>query len=346
ARSLPPSSPSDTTLPIHQILPAPPSLPRRPAVLVLLRQPIPIGRPYRTQPNGVRKMLKARKRVRALPAGLLVSRYLHDHSSLDHFLLDDSSLDSLLDSSSGYSLDISSRHSIPDSSFDTLIAISARPSRKRCRSSTSSALISLPVYGALSPIHANLLPPRKRIRGFISATNFEVSSEESYKPYTEPDIDSDVQVDIDAGIAAADAATARETDVRVKVGIETEAEANEEANAEIQPEGTIEIIFDVAIEIDIQDDLLMPDTIEIYDIESRQREQEGKNLIADDERSSLLERIMALEGSKLGLRDALGIEKVRADSFQRRLGYVEEELRQFASFVLMRVKDFGGWRPS
>nr|GEZ00467.1 reverse transcriptase domain-containing protein [Tanacetum cinerariifolium] len=71
--------------------------------------------------------------------------------------------------------------------------------------------------------------------------------------------------------------------------------------------------------------------------ESRQREQEGKNLIADDERSSLLERIMALEGRNLGLRDALGIEKVRADSLQRRLGYVEEELRQFASFVLMRA---------
>nr|GEZ01653.1 hypothetical protein [Tanacetum cinerariifolium] len=45
ARSSPPSSPTDMTLPICQILPAPPSLPRRPAVLVLPRQPIHIGRP-------------------------------------------------------------------------------------------------------------------------------------------------------------------------------------------------------------------------------------------------------------------------------------------------------------
>ncbi|GJZ53918.1 hypothetical protein Tco_0608803, partial [Tanacetum coccineum] len=55
ARSSPPSSP------IRQILPAPPGLPRRPAVLVLPGQPIPIGRPYRTQPDGVLKMLTARK---------------------------------------------------------------------------------------------------------------------------------------------------------------------------------------------------------------------------------------------------------------------------------------------
>nr|GEW11952.1 reverse transcriptase domain-containing protein [Tanacetum cinerariifolium] len=35
---------------------------------------IPLGRPYRTQPNGVRKMLPARKRVWALPSGHLASR--------------------------------------------------------------------------------------------------------------------------------------------------------------------------------------------------------------------------------------------------------------------------------
>ncbi|GKF81957.1 hypothetical protein Tco_0243613, partial [Tanacetum coccineum] len=39
--------------PIRQILLAQPRLPCRPAVLVLPRQPILVGRPYRTQPNGI-----------------------------------------------------------------------------------------------------------------------------------------------------------------------------------------------------------------------------------------------------------------------------------------------------
>ncbi|GJV24651.1 hypothetical protein Tco_1377346 [Tanacetum coccineum] len=46
----------------------------------------------------------------------------------------------------------------------------------------------------------------------------------------------------------------------------------------------------------------------IDDIESRHREQEGRNLIVDDERSSLLEHVVALEGSYTSLRDALESE--------------------------------------
>ncbi|GJV27526.1 hypothetical protein Tco_1383974 [Tanacetum coccineum] len=43
ARSSPSSSPTDMTLFVRQILPAPPSLPRQSAVLVLPGQSIPIG---------------------------------------------------------------------------------------------------------------------------------------------------------------------------------------------------------------------------------------------------------------------------------------------------------------
>ncbi|GJV85363.1 hypothetical protein Tco_1525261 [Tanacetum coccineum] len=217
---------------------------------------------WRSRPNGVYKMLTARKRVRAPPVGRLASRYPPGHSSSNHFLSDDSSSDSPSDSLSGYSSDTSSGHSIPDSPFDTSAAISTGPYRKRCRSFTTSAPITTPVSGALSLVHADLLPPRKRIRGFISPTDFEVSLEESYEPYAEPDINSYVQADIDVGIAAADAEAARETDVRVEVGIEAEAEAEEEANVEIQPKGTIEIRVDVATEIDVPDDLLTPDVME------------------------------------------------------------------------------------
>ncbi|GKB47367.1 putative reverse transcriptase domain-containing protein [Tanacetum coccineum] len=51
-------------------------------------------------------------------------------------------------------------------------------------------------------------------------------------------------------------------------------------------------------------------------------------MITDSERSSLSECVAALEDSNTRLRDALGIKRVRADSLQRRLGYVEDELRQ------------------
>ncbi|GJY04659.1 hypothetical protein Tco_0370599 [Tanacetum coccineum] len=216
--------------------------------------------------------------------GRLASRYPPDHSSSDHFSSDDSSSYSLSDLSLGYSSDTSSCHYIPDSPFDTLATISAGLSRKRCRSSTTSVSIATPVSGALSPVRADLLPPRKRIRGRHRCL-----------------------------YCGTDAVAVREMDVRVEFGIETEAEADKEANAEIQPEGTIEIGVDVAIGMDIPDDSLMPDAIE---------------------------RLGKLEE---GMQ---GIERVRADSLQRRLGYVEDklgqvhELRAYESQILWRMETF------
>ncbi|GKA35449.1 hypothetical protein Tco_0721940 [Tanacetum coccineum] len=90
--------PTDATPPTHQILSAPPRLPLRPAVLVLLGQPIPFGRPYRTQPNGV-------------------------HSSSG--------------SSSSYSLDTSSCYSLPDTSFNTP-AVTETISQERIRDSDAA----------------------------------------------------------------------------------------------------------------------------------------------------------------------------------------------------------------
>ncbi|GKC52009.1 hypothetical protein Tco_1074754 [Tanacetum coccineum] len=135
-----------------------------------------------------------------------------------------------------------------------------------------------------------------------------------------------------------------------------EAEADYEVDAEIQPEGTIEIGVNVTTGIDIPHDLPMPDTNErighleesvqgmyrrmleiplqrIEDIEAGQTDQQVRNMIADGERSSLLERVADLEGSNTRLRDTLGVEKVSADSFQRRLGYVEDELRQIRELL-------------
>ncbi|GKF24339.1 hypothetical protein Tco_0076661, partial [Tanacetum coccineum] len=74
---------------------APPEIHRRSAILILPREAIPFGRPYRTHLNGPRKLLTARKRVGPLPARRLALRHESPYS-LDHR---SSSSSSSLDSS-------------------------------------------------------------------------------------------------------------------------------------------------------------------------------------------------------------------------------------------------------
>ncbi|GJY84746.1 hypothetical protein Tco_0498772 [Tanacetum coccineum] len=209
ACSSPPSSPTHDSPPtLHQILPALPELPHRPAVLVLLGHPIPVGRPY--------------------------------------------------------------RHSISDSHCDSPTTISVGPSYKRCRSPTTSVPMDLPIPKALSLVRADLLSPRKRVKDSDSMTNIKVSLEEgyvlhvpreiglrvyvedSYEPYTEPDIDLDVQADIDACIAFTNDIAARGTNARVKVG--TMAEEEVESSVRV----TIEIGVDRVTHPVVSDDITEP----------------------------------------------------------------------------------------
>ncbi|GKD07324.1 hypothetical protein Tco_1187009 [Tanacetum coccineum] len=214
-------------------------------------------------------MLTAKKSVGSLPTHRLALRYSADYSSSDHFTSDDSSRDSRsdsssetpLDSHSDTSSDSSSRHSssghpISDSLCDLPNAISAGPSRKRRRSPIA--------------VHADLLPPCKRIRDSDSVTDFEVGTEEdyvpyvpreiglgvdvedSYEPYTEPDVDFDIQAHIDACIAFADDIAARGTDVRVEVGTAVEEEVESSAR------GMIEIGVDRDTHPDVSDDTAKP----------------------------------------------------------------------------------------
>ncbi|GKA57487.1 putative reverse transcriptase domain-containing protein [Tanacetum coccineum] len=243
ACSSPPSLPT-----LRWILPAPPGLPRRPAILILPGQPIPVGRPYRTQPNGMRKMLIARKSVGPLPSHRLALRYSESHSLSNHFSPDDFSLDTSSGSSSGYSSYTSLGRSILDYSFDSPAASFASPSRKRRRSPAILVPLATPVPGALSPVRADLLPPRKRIRGSVPTTDQDDSKEEGYEAYIEPNIKSDVQADIDACIVAVDAAAAREADDRVEVDTRIDREDEAEEEVESSHRGTIEIGVDTVVE--------------------------------------------------------------------------------------------------
>ncbi|GKD37345.1 hypothetical protein Tco_1257552 [Tanacetum coccineum] len=134
---------------------------------------------------------------------------------LDKWDLLDSSSKTSSDYHSDASSDFALRHSplgyaISDSPSESSSIIFVGPSRKRCRSPTTSVSVASPVHGALSPVRADLLPPRKRIRDSDSMLDFEfslkevyvpyvpreiglgVDVEDSYEPYTEPDIDPDV----------------------------------------------------------------------------------------------------------------------------------------------------------
>nr|GEV82361.1 putative reverse transcriptase domain-containing protein [Tanacetum cinerariifolium] len=168
----------------------------------------------------------------------------HDLSPTDvspptvhHFSSDDSSFDSLSDSSSDYCLDSSSGHFLPDSSVDAPATISVRSSRKRCRSPVVLVPLATPVPRALSPIRVDLLPPCKRIRGAVTTSDYDDSTEESYEAYMDPDIDSDVQEDIDADTTAAKAAAAGKSDVRVEVGIGSDGEEKAKNRGPIMESG-------------------------------------------------------------------------------------------------------------
>ncbi|GJT63727.1 hypothetical protein Tco_1015207 [Tanacetum coccineum] len=75
-------SPSPSDFPIAPVT-APPGIRRRPAILIRPGEAIPLGRPYRTRPNGPRRVMTARKRVGPLPARRLAWRRVSPHS-LDH----------------------------------------------------------------------------------------------------------------------------------------------------------------------------------------------------------------------------------------------------------------------
>ncbi|GKB35484.1 hypothetical protein Tco_0880426 [Tanacetum coccineum] len=76
------------------------------------------------------------------------------------------------------------------------------------------------------------------------------------------------------------------------------------------------------------------------DIEEEQRAQETRAITANIERARLLDRIRVLEGSNIGLRDALGVKREMAASLERHLGYMLEELRRIRLSYQYDREDF------
>ncbi|GJQ90171.1 hypothetical protein Tco_0001310 [Tanacetum coccineum] len=286
------SSNSDTpdtpTSPIHDIPHAEISLSTRQILHA------PPGLPYRLA-------------VLVLPEqSIPVGRPYPDYSPSDHFTSDDSSRDYSSNSSSETSSD---SHS--DTSSDSSLGHS------------SLVPVTSPVREALSPVYADLLPPRKRIRDSDSA-------------------------DIDACIAFADDIAARWTDVRVEIGNAAEEEAESSAR------GMIEIGVDRITHPAILDDIVelvredFPESVsadgslevmqrgldvviqELYDhmveipvhrvrvIESVQRNW-GHRIVATSQQSTAMsEMISTLERDNMRLRGMLGVERQRVDHLRHK----------------------------
>ncbi|GJZ37049.1 hypothetical protein Tco_0583240 [Tanacetum coccineum] len=194
---------------------------------------------------------------------------------------------------------------------------SAGPSRKRSRSSATSISSAIYTARALTPARVNLLPPHKRYRG-TSTMHLDKSGDDgSPETHTDSDMYLDIQADIKDKIAAAATTAAATVDgldiepfmARVGMGFEL---------------GLAVVEFESEPEEAEADD----EADQLEQLEEGVQNLQARSLIADGERSSLLGHVVALEGSNMRLRDALGIKRVRADSLQRHLGYVEDELRQ------------------
>ncbi|GKA94311.1 reverse transcriptase domain-containing protein [Tanacetum coccineum] len=296
ARSSPPSSP------ICQILPAPPELPSRPAVLVLPGQPIPIGRPYNTQPDGVLKMLTTRKSVESLPVLRLALRYPSDSSSSD--------------SSSRYS---SSGYAISDSLDDSSTAAFARPSRKRCGSLTLYVPAVFLVRGALSLVRVDLSPPPKRIRDFDSVTDLKISSEDGYERQILMSVlRMPMLLELEGWMI--------EMWLRLqprRLGLERDT-VEVEVDPRVGP-----VIEDDACKFvreDVLDHLTADGAVEV--IESEQRLQRHRITRVDLEVTTMTKGISALEQDNIRLRGMLDVDSQRVDRLQRGLSQIKKEQQE------------------
>ncbi|GJZ28303.1 hypothetical protein Tco_0572950 [Tanacetum coccineum] len=319
-----------------------PVIPLRLVMILAPRQPIPYGRPYRYHLNGPVHMMTVRKKVGPLPVHQLAVRHSVDHSSSDHFSPDDSARDSSLDSSSEASSDFHSdalfdsslRHSLLDHSSPDLPSTSAGPSRKRRRSPMTSVLALAPVSGALSPVHADLIPSPKRVRDSGYLADVEVDPREtslrddvifrgSDEPHLEQDINLEVQAEIDECIAYTDALKDRGIDARVIV------EAVDRVESKTGARGLVKVRVERVTHHLMPDDIPEPaqeGAVEV--IEGVQREQGRRIVRVESAVTALTKRITELERDNMRLRGTTSVESQRVNRLQCDMSHIQRELRQ------------------
>nr|GEW44791.1 hypothetical protein [Tanacetum cinerariifolium] len=334
-----------------------PVIPRRRVMILAPGHPIPYGRPYRYHPNGPIHMMTAKKRVGPLHVQQLAVRHFVNHSSSYYFSLDDSARDSSSDSSSkassnfhsDASSDSSSRYSLSDHSCLDLLSTSAGPSRKRRRSPMTFVPALPPVFRALSPVHADLIPSPKRVRDSDYLADVKVGLREaslkddviargSDKPHLEQDIDPEIQVEIDECFAYADAlrdtgidarlvveAVDRdeiETGVRGPVEVKVERitrPAMPEDSPEPAQEGVVEVTYETLGDLvqRFHDHTQAISVHHVQVIEGVQKEQGHMIVGVESKVTALIERVAVLERDNRRLRGTTSVESKRVDRLQR-----------------------------
>ncbi|GKB27889.1 hypothetical protein Tco_0867290 [Tanacetum coccineum] len=215
---------------------------------------------------------------------------------------------------------------------------SSRPSRKRCRSPTSSVPSSTHVARSIAPTPADLLPPRKRFRD-------SYSPEDSGEEHMEVDI-ADAEAVADIGISKGVVAHPKDgVGMGFEIADSDVREDDEEFEAEASVADTREIAVDPLVIGDSSESsrggiLDLEDTIydivpymskvridRITEIETTQRQLETSQMVASGERASLVERIRSLRLEYLKVcRDR--------DDTQRRL-------RRLESYAQVTKKETG-----
>nr|GEV06335.1 hypothetical protein [Tanacetum cinerariifolium] len=300
------TSPSD--FPIAPVT-APLKTRRQASSLIRPGEAIPLGRPYRTRPNRLQRVMTARKRVGPLPAYRLAWRHVSPHS-LDHHPSSSSSpTNSLPVHSSGLDAPdqahsryltrvVSPRLGYPPSSSrdssERLMhssSHSAGPSRKRCRSSANSVPSSTPVTGSLAPTRVDLLPPRKRFRDSYSS---EAIMEEDTK--VDP---TETKVDMKLGTGDGD-------DV---IDYKSKKPAGEDSSdSSGTKDGIVRSLEDMLIDLDdvVHDfyhHMFEVRIDRIVEIETVQRRLVADQLISSEERARMIKRIESLRSENLKIRD-------------------------------------------
>ncbi|GJR13878.1 putative reverse transcriptase domain-containing protein [Tanacetum coccineum] len=295
-------SESDTKIPERHVSPTTCIL-EIPTTLILPApstvEDIPIGRLYCTHPGRPCRVLIVRKSVRPLPFHRLALRYTSHH--LDYFTSGSSSSHSSSDhSSSGYSIlgHSLSEHTPPD----TTDADSSTPPRffhpllartPRCSE----------VYLRWSSAPLSTMYPPMTSESSVGDSSSDSSTGPSRKRCRFP------AATMTSSIRAMRALVPSHADLFLP------RKRFKDSNS---PEDSVEE--------DIDTDVL-------EDIETGQRGLESRSLIVGGERANLLEQVASLERSNVRLRGTMMMERAKADRFQRRVRFIESELR-FSSMML------------
>nr|GEW49900.1 putative reverse transcriptase domain-containing protein [Tanacetum cinerariifolium] len=308
-----------------------PVTPRRRFIILAPRQPIPHGRPYRYHPNGPVHMMTARKRVGPLPVQQLAMRHSVYHSLSDYFSLDDSARDSSSDSSSeassyfhsDASSDSSSRHSLSDHSFPDLPSTSTGPSRKTRRSPMTSVPALPPVSGALSPVHADLIPSPKRVRDSGYLADVEVGPRETSlrDDVIARDALRDRGIDARVVVKAVDRDKI-ETGVRGLIEVRVERIMHLGMPEDIPKpaqEGAVEVTYETLGDLvqRFHDHTKAIPVHRVQVIEGVQREQGHRIIGVESAFTVLTERVAELERDNRRLRGTASVESQRVDRLQR-----------------------------